>query len=499
MKYACKILLFTISLSFGSDLIRITDPPQAPIRPVAEFERSIGVLISFPLGIPLPFVQMMSEDVIIYCLVPGYLETSAQNQLSDAGVDMDNVEFIIGDVDTYWTQDYGPFFVVDGNNDMVIVDFEYNRPRPYDNQAPFRLSLELDIDYYDSDVVHNGGNLMFDGYNTIASSTIVYTENGSIDVDQRMLDYYGAVNHMTTSDPTTNYHQHINCWAKFLSPEKIMVISVPEYHSFYNNIEETVEFYENQMNCFGEPYKVYRVYTPNTEPYVNSFILNDKVYVPVGLGQWDDEAIIAFEDALPGYDVVGVEGTWLDPWLPTDALHCRVLAIPDIQMLQIFHNPIDDQEFPLDGYDLSATIVDLSETGVIEESVTLHWTNDLMDDYESLTMTLSEIDDNYISAIPVQPIDTQVRYFLTASDNSGRDERLPIAGYYTFTAFGGNPADPGDVNLDDSLDILDIVLIVNHIINASQLSGYPLYLADINDDGILNILDVILLINIVLE
>ena len=122
-----------------------------------------------------------------------------------------------------------------------------------------------------------------------------------------------------------------------------------------------------------------------------------------------------------------------------------------------------------------------------------------MDDYESLTMTLSEIDDNYISAIPVQPIDTQVRYFLTASDNSGRDERLPIAGYYTFTAFGGNPADPGDVNLDDSLDILDIVLIVNHIINASQLSGYPLYLADINDDGILNILDVILLINIVLE
>mgnify|MGYP002725458431 FL=1 len=499
MKYACKILLFTISLSFGSELIRITDPPQAPIRPVAEFERSIGVLISFPLGIPLPLVQMMSEDVIIYCLVSSYLEDSAQNQLSSAGVNMGNVEFIIGEIDTYWTQDYGPFFVVDGNNEMVIVDFEYNRPRPFDNQAPLRLSLELDVELYDSDVVHNGGNLMFDGYNTIASSTIVYTENWNMDVDQRMLDYYGATHHMTTTDPTTNYHQHINCWAKFLSPGKIMVISVPEYHPFYDDIEETVEFYENQMNCFGEPYQVYRIYTPNNEPYVNSFILNDKVYVPVGLGQWDDEAIIAFEDALPEYNVVGIEGTWLDPWLPTDALHCRVLSIPDIQMLQIFHNPIDDQEFPLDGYDLAATIVDLSETGVIDETVFLHWKNDLMDEYESVMMTLSEIENNYESVIPVQPIDTQVRYFLTASDNSGRAERLPIAGYYTFSALGGNPADPGDVNLDESLDILDIVLIVNHIINASQLSGYPLYLADINEDGILNILDVILLINFVLE
>lgn len=498
-KISFHLIILSLGILNAGDFVRITDPPNAPLRQVAEFERAQGVLISYPFGIPSELILSMSAEVIIYCLVPAYLQSSAQSDLNNLGVNLDNVVFVPGEVDTYWTQDYGPYFVVDANHNMVIIDFEYNRPRPFDNQAPLKMSQLLDVPLFDSDVFHNGGNLMFDGYFTAASSNIVYTENYGIDVDQRMQDYFGAQHYITTTDPTGNYHQHINCWAKFLSPEKIMVISVNESHQHYQEIEETAEFFASEENCFGEPYEVFRVYTPGNEPYVNSFILNDNVFVPTGLGQWDDEAIESFQEALPEYNIIGITASYSDPWLPTDALHCRVLAIPDVELLQILHNPIDDQEFPMESYPVDVIVDDLSETGVITDSVLLHWKNTLLEDYEIIQMVEGNMETEFYADIPSQPIDTEVRYFITASDNSGRNERLPIAGYYSFTAIGGVPMDFGDVNLDGDLNILDIILIVNHITNESHLTEYPLYLANMNGDSMVNILDIILLINTILN
>ena len=47
--------------------------------------------------------------------------------------------------DSYWTRDYGPWWVVDGNGNMSVVDFTYDRPRPNDIDAPFKISEFLDV------------------------------------------------------------------------------------------------------------------------------------------------------------------------------------------------------------------------------------------------------------------------------------------------------------------------------------------------------------------
>lgn len=54
----------------------------------------------------------------------------------------------------------------------------------------------------------------------------------------------------------------------------------------------------------------------------------------------------------------------------------------------------------------------------------------------------------------------------------------------------------GDINIDGNIDILDIVMLVNHILNSatSELAG-----ADINYDGDINVLDVVALISIIIE
>jgi len=52
----------------------------------------------------------------------------------------------------------------------------------------------------------------------------------------------------------------------------------------------------------------------------------------------------------------------------------------------------------------------------------------------------------------------------------------------------------GDINYDQSVDILDILIIVNSIMNGEEYYfGY-----DINEDEIINILDIILLLDIIL-
>ena len=118
---------------------RETDPPPAPVRNIAEFERMEGGLIRYPFGISTAVISEMSEDLTVYCLVSSGLQNSAYNSMNNGGVNMNNVEFVLGSTDSYWTRDYGPWWVVDGNRDVSVVDFTYNRPRPNDNDAPSKM------------------------------------------------------------------------------------------------------------------------------------------------------------------------------------------------------------------------------------------------------------------------------------------------------------------------------------------------------------------------
>ena len=118
-----------------------------------------------------------------------------------------------------------------------------------------------------------------------------------------------------------------------------------------------------------------------------------------------------------------------------------------------------------------------------------------MNDYDSITMSVcpQDIPDCYVGDIPAQTEDTEIRYYIQAMDNTGRIETLPMAGYYSFQAIGGTVYDDGDFNMDGTVNILDVVLIVNVVLNGEQNS-----MADLNSDGIINILDIILLVNIIL-
>ena len=58
-----------------------------------------------------------------------------------------------------------------------------------------------------------------------------------------------------------------------------------------------------------------------------------------------------------------------------------------------------------------------------------------------------------------------------------------------------NSCNSGDVNNDGSLDILDIIFMVDCILDSSNTCNC----SDVNQDGLLNVMDIIMVVNLILD
>jgi hypothetical protein len=123
----------------------ITEIPEGEISNPAEWERSEGVIIRWPLGISISLVAEMSEDVMVTTIVGSTSQRDqAINSYTSGGVNMSNTQFIIAPTNSIWTRDYGPWFIF-ADNEIGIVDHIYNRPRPLDDLIPQVIGSEWSI------------------------------------------------------------------------------------------------------------------------------------------------------------------------------------------------------------------------------------------------------------------------------------------------------------------------------------------------------------------
>ena len=57
----------------------------------------------------------------------------------------------------------------------------------------------------------------------------------------------------------------------------------------------------------------------------------------------------------------------------------------------------------------------------------------------------------------------------------------------------------GDINFDGSINVIDVVLIVNFILDELELSDNQINVSDVNNDNTTDILDIVVLVNIILN
>lgn len=407
-----------------------TPPPPGIVYNIPEFGNNNGVIIRYPFGIPISLIKSLSEDVTVLTLVGSSAQqTSVTNEYQSAGVNLSNCKFLITPTDSYWTRDYSPWYISYGNNKVGAIDFPYDRPRPNDDDAAKAIAQFQNIEWFGMNVVQTGGNYMCDGYSGAASTDLVISENGSqtvAEINEKMKNYLGIDKYLTMPDPLNSYIDHIDCWSKFLSPSKILIIQVPQGHQNYYALEQAVKFFEQNTNSIGQKFEIFRISTSNNEAYCNSLILKDKVYVPLQGTSNDALAIQKYKEAMPGYTIIGFIGNPSTPWLDSDALHCRTHEIADFGQLSISHIPYFDTIAQKSPFKINATIKAFSGQGLYQDSLFVFYK---VNNGDFIKLKLNNVSgDEYTCTIPPQMEGSVIKYYLKASDKSGRTSKLPYIG-----------------------------------------------------------------------
>ncbi len=439
-----------------------THPPTEAPRFVAEFEPMQGVMIRYPLGIPVSLVKSLAENCQVYCIVTSSNQSTAQTSFSNAGVNMNRVTFVNASSDSYWVRDYAPWYIFAGKN-PAIVDNVYNRPRPNDDAIPSRFASFWGIPLYGMNLTHTGGNMMQDGRGHAVSDDLILSENNNNEDNgrQKMLDYLGIDNYHITIDPQGEYIAHVDCWAKYLAPDKILIAKLPMTDSRYEYYESVANYFATTKCCWGYNYKVYRVEEPGgstTAPYTNSLILNNHVYVPMGSNStYNQRALQVYRDAMPGYEVTGVTNTsYNTAWQNTDALHCRTRGVMDFNMLYVDHrNVLFGTQECGESIAITSKFIAYSGEPLKEDSLLVYYSID-NGPYQTAHMTATGAPDEYVGYITGYQQGSEVDYYVFGADESGHSYQQPVFGELEPHHFTVNMSTPrGDVNNDGKVDITE--------------------------------------------
>ena len=408
-----------------------------------EFEPLSMVKMCYPNNMPLNVYKTIAKDNKVLLLVnPDYQNRSriqsAKSALTNAGVNVDNITFLDMNIDddyAYWVRDFSPFYVFK-DKQLSIVDFNYNRPqRTEQNAVPSKLANYFNIPYDSMSLTHTGGNLMQDGRGTAFSDDLVIQENNNNEARVRSLmkTYTGTDNYVITIDPQGDYIAHIDCWGKIVAPDKIIVARLPKNNQRYQYYEQVANELANTKCIYGYNYRVYRIDEPGgsaVAPYTNSLIANGHVYMPLGSSaSYNERALDVYKEALPGYDVVGLQGfssSNQNAFLNTDALHCRTHEVPDQNMVFIDSREVNYGNVPLkDKYVIKTNVVSYANEEMSD--VSIHYS---INDANYITCPMNQYQEttNYTFVFDNLKSGDDVKYYIEATDANNNYNVDPTCG-----------------------------------------------------------------------
>jgi hypothetical protein len=247
---------------------------------------------------------------------------------------------------------------------------------------------------------------------------------------------------------------HIDMHMKLLDEETLLVGQYPAGVADGPQIEANLQYIlTNYKTCFGTDYRVIRIPQPDDNgvypnsggtyyTYTNASFINKTIIVPTYNKPTDTTALRIWREACPGYKVVGINSTSSIP--ASGALHCITHEIGVSDPLLINHERLRDTYNTTNPYMVTAKAYHRS--GI--QSVTLYYTTDTNQVYQSLTM-VDVFGDHYEANIPAQAAGTEVFYYIQAQAVSGKQQVRPIVapvGFYNFHVLG-NPSAINEIQI----------------------------------------------------
>jgi agmatine deiminase len=501
-----RSIMYGGQYTFSSGQRGITTPPEGPLRTMAEWEEIQTLVItwtSFPTILSQIVDHAQEEcEVLIACSDSVQVKT----YLTGQGVPHTNVSFVQVPFNSIWIRDYGAHTVYKNDvEDLYLVDWIYNRPRPSDDAMPEAHGLKKNIPIYNtsqspSDLVNTGGNWMVDGAGTAMASALILEENepgnpygvsakSEAQVDQIVEDFMG-INRFIKMEvlPYDDIH-HIDMHMKLLDEETLLVGEFPEGISDGPQIEANLQYVlSNYMSVYGTPYKVIRIPMPPNaagtaypgapfgngyyRTYANNVFVNKTVIVPSYREEYDTIAQRILSEALPGYNIqyIDVDNSGANLISNGGAIHCITNCIGVSNPLLIRHQQLTDTYDDANPYEVQAFVKHAS--GIA--NATLYYSLNNNTNYQSIPMT-SIGNDLFTANIPAQAAGTTVYYYIEGTAVSGKQQVRPIVapeGYFKFKVLDGGNTTTG-IEVDNELAKINIFPNPAGAITCIVIDGLP--------------------------
>lgn len=449
-----------------------TPPPYDNIRTAAEWEEVEALTISWT-SFPCIQKQIVAGAqneclVIVFADDPSEAESYLTGNSCGGALTMENVQIVETEYNTIWIRDYGANTVYGNwNDDRVLVDWIYNRPRPEDDAIPDVLAETMGIDLYSttaepSDLMNTGGNWMSDGFGTAFASELVLDENdgGSTwwtdfpnhteaEIDGIMSDFHGTETFIKMPTLPFDGIHHIDMHMKLLDESTLLVAEYPEGVADGPQIDANMEYVlSNFTTRWGTPFDVVRIPSPPEQgggggypdengwylTYTNSVFVNNTLLLPTYYTEYDTTALRIYSELLPGYNVVGIDCDNNGQAIisQSGAIHCITHTVGVEDPLMISHLPLSDTENTDTPYTVESYISHRS--GIV--TATMHWSTSPEGPWDFISMNpLAGSTSDWTADIPAQTEGTTVYYYIEAEASSGKTGTRPMpapAGWWSF-------------------------------------------------------------------
>jgi len=445
----------------------ITIPPASTVRSIAEWEEMQAIVISWVRyeSQLTEIVRAAVEECDVYILTDN--QSSTQSYLQNHDVNTTNVYYINYNTNSVWIRDYGINNIYTNDVDsLLFLDWIYNRPRPNDDNSASPIADAFNIPLYKTtqaptDLVNTGGNYFTDGFGTAFCEELILSENKvdndydvtaktEAEIDTIMKHFMGIDRFIKFPVLPYDGIHHIDMHMKMLDEETILCAEYPTGVADGPQIEDNLQnVLAPENSVFGDKYRVIRIPSPpdlngdypangwnsgDYYTYTNSLIINKTIIVPTYYEEYDTTALRIYQEAMPGYKIVGVDcDDNSGPIFSSGAIHCITHEIATTDPLLISHQRLRDTDNIYTDYEVKAKI--MHRSGI--NTATLYYKTDLAGAYQSVTMNFTNTSLNeWTGYIPVQQSGTKVYYYIEANAVSGKTQVRPMpapAGYWDFT------------------------------------------------------------------
>lgn len=243
-----------------------------------------------------------------------------------------------------WMRDMTPIYVKNTDGKLGALHFQWNGwggkyMLEHDDRVAAKILQTLDIPQFMFDWVLEGGAIEVDGEGTcLTTKQCLLNPNRNPHLDQEAVESglkaaLGMEKILWIEEGLLNDHTdgHIDTIARFIAPHKIMCMEpTSEDDPNYQVLKDIGSQLENMTDAKGRKIDVVRIPSPNLvlddegqimpASYLNFYISNDSVIIPIYGSPNDDLAVQAIAKHFPNRKVIGLSAKHI--LLGGGAFHC---------------------------------------------------------------------------------------------------------------------------------------------------------------------------------